>query len=104
MTNTPLLPPCAGWLQDKYDAEAARIIRLLREKRYLDAEQISDIALLPAKKARSILYRLFQDGIIRKQEIPRRSDYDPEYTFFLWGLVSCKQLQGHWQASLLTLH
>lgn len=47
-------------LNERYGQASARIVELLRRKRYLEQQKISDLAILPARDARERLYRLYK--------------------------------------------
>lgn len=70
----------------KFGAKAARLVRLLYAKHQLEEKQVADVALLPPKEARALLYRLFEARLLQFQEIPRRPDHAPTHTFYTWSV------------------
>ncbi|CAH0482254.1 unnamed protein product [Peronospora belbahrii] len=95
-----------AYVQEKYGVESARIVRLLMEKRQLEQQTISEQALLPSNDARHRLYQLYTDKLLKIQEIPKRADHNPAFTFFCWS-VDVPQMQAriaeHVQDSLCRL-
>lgn len=73
-------------MQKRFGAPAARIIRLLLHDKRLEEKQVGELALLPAKEARIVLYKLLAAHFIELQEVPRKSDHNPQFTFFLWSV------------------
>jgi len=43
---------------------------------------LAEQALIPAKEAKELLFRLVADGIVTVQEVPRRVDRHPQFTFY----------------------
>ncbi|KAG3183074.1 hypothetical protein PC128_g14364 [Phytophthora cactorum] len=81
-----------AYIQDKYGVASARIVRLLMEKRQLEQKTIGELALLPSNDARHRLYELYTDKLLKMQEIPKRADHNPAFTFFCWS-VDVPQMQ-----------
>ncbi|KAG7377123.1 DNA-directed RNA polymerase III subunit RPC3 [Phytophthora pseudosyringae] len=81
-----------AYIQDKYGVASARIVRLLMEKRQLEQKTIGELALLPSNDARHRLYELYTDKLLKMQEIPKRADHNPAFTFFSWS-VDMPQMQ-----------
>jgi DNA-directed RNA polymerase III subunit RPC3 len=75
-----------AYVQDKYGVASARIVRLLMEKRQLEQKTIGELALLPSNDARHRLYELYTDKLLKVQEIPKRADHNPAFTFFCWSV------------------
>ncbi|KAF4029623.1 RNA polymerase III subunit RPC82 [Phytophthora infestans] len=82
-----------AYIQDKYGVASARIVRLLVEKRQLEQKTIGELALLPSNDARHRLYELYTDKLLKMQEIPKRADHNPAFTFFCWS-VDVPQMQA----------
>ncbi|KAK1934243.1 DNA-directed RNA polymerase III subunit RPC3 [Phytophthora citrophthora] len=82
-----------AYIQDKYGVASARIVRLLMEKRQLEQKTIGELALLPSNDARHRLYELYTDKLLKMQEIPKRADHNPAFTFFCWS-VDVPQMQA----------
>jgi hypothetical protein len=64
------------------------IVRLLLHKGALDEKQISDALMVPSKDARTGIFGLVSKGLIDIQEIPKRPDRHPQFTFYLYAAVS----------------
>lgn len=62
----------------------ARICRVLLDKKYLDPQQVSELAMMSLRETRERLYRMYADLLLTVQEIPRRADHHPNQTFYLW--------------------
>ncbi|RLN62341.1 hypothetical protein BBJ29_006644 [Phytophthora kernoviae] len=75
-----------AYIQDKFGAASARIVRLLMEKRQLEQKTIGELALLPSNDARHRLYELYGEKLVKMQEIPKRADHNPAFTFFCWSV------------------
>eukprot|EP00939_MAST-03C_sp_MAST-3C-sp1_P001830 g1830.t1 len=77
-------------IQQKYGVSACRIVRMLRTFKYLDEKQVSIRAMLPPKEARAILYKLFDDSLIHIQEVPKKPDFSPQTTFYMYTVLKNK--------------
>ena len=55
----------------RYGLAACRIFRLLLLKKHLDQQQVADMALVPLKDARELLYRLLREGMVCVQVGPQ---------------------------------
>lgn len=74
-------------VQQRFGSKGLRLWRLLQQDKYLEAEQASKRALMPEAIARMLLHRLSQDGFVHVQEVPKRPDYAPTSTYFLYMVV-----------------
>ncbi len=74
--------------QERYNINAARTVRLLLDKGALDEKQISDSIMMPLRDARMSAFALVTGGIVELQEVPRRPDHHPQFTFYLFRAVS----------------
>eukprot|EP00271_Cylindrocystis_brebissonii_P015050 TRINITY_DN3697_c0_g1_i2.p1 TRINITY_DN3697_c0_g1~~TRINITY_DN3697_c0_g1_i2.p1 ORF type:complete len:488 (+),score=133.77 TRINITY_DN3697_c0_g1_i2:156-1619(+) len=70
----------------RYGAAGCRIFRLLHLKGQLEQKQIGEMAMVPLKEARELLYRLLQDEYLLLQEIAKSADRAPSRTFYLFRL------------------
>ncbi|NXG16505.1 RPC3 polymerase, partial [Grallaria varia] len=73
----PLLPP-------RFGSRCARIFRLLLRKKHLEQKQVEDFAMIPAKEAKDMLYRMLSENLVSLQEIPKTPDHAPSRTFYLY--------------------
>ena len=71
---------------ERYGEKSTRIFRLLLDKGQLDQKLVSELALIPMKHVRAMLYRMMQDGVIKLQEIAKRADRTPQNTYFMWSV------------------
>lgn len=78
-------------VQERFGSRCFRIFRLLLLKKHMEQKQIGELAMIPSKDAKELLYKLFAERFISLQEIPRASDYAPSRTFYLFS-VDVKQL------------
>ncbi|NXH98151.1 RPC3 polymerase, partial [Pachycephala philippinensis] len=73
----PLLP-------HRFGSRCARIFRLLLRKKHLEQKQVEDFAMIPAKEAKDMLYRMLSENLVSLQEIPKTPDHAPSRTFYLY--------------------
>ncbi|XP_032804562.1 DNA-directed RNA polymerase III subunit RPC3 isoform X1 [Petromyzon marinus] len=71
-------------VQERFGSRAARIFRLLLQKRHLEQKQVEDFAMIPAKEAKEMLYTMVSQNFVTLQEIPKAADYAPARTFYLY--------------------
>ncbi|NWV20393.1 RPC3 polymerase, partial [Origma solitaria] len=74
---TPLPP-------HRFGSRCARIFRLLLRKKHLEQKQVEDFAMIPAKEAKDMLYRMLSENLVSLQEIPKTPDHAPSRTFYLY--------------------
>ncbi|CAM9353777.1 unnamed protein product [Ectocarpus sp. 4 AP-2014] len=72
--------------RDRYGKETARIMEILLQNKYLDQQQVGEMAMIPPSDARERLYRLVRDRMVSVQEVPKRADRNPNTTFYLWTI------------------
>lgn len=73
-------------ISDKFGVASARIMKILLDFRQLEQKQIGDYAMLPSAEVRRRLCAMFAAGWVKMQEVPKRSDYNPQQTFFCWSV------------------
>lgn len=56
----PLLP-------HRFGSRCARIFRLLLRKKHLEQKQVEDFAMIPAKEAKDMLYRMLSENLVSLQ-------------------------------------
>ncbi|KAM3824646.1 DNA-directed RNA polymerase III subunit RPC3 isoform 1-T1 [Vipera latastei] len=71
-------------VQERFGSRCARIFRLLLRKRHLEQKQIEDFAMIPAKEAKEMMYKMLSANIVALQEIPKTPDHAPSRTFYLY--------------------
>ncbi|XP_057308566.1 DNA-directed RNA polymerase III subunit RPC3-like isoform X1 [Hydractinia symbiolongicarpus] len=75
---------CATVVQERFGSKACRVFRLLLEKKHLEQKQIGEIAMIPFKEVKELLYKLFEERFLQLQEISKTADYAPSRTFYLF--------------------
>lgn len=73
-------------VRERFGGPACRIFRLLMLKRQLEQKQIAEMAMIPVKDTRELLYRLTKVEFVQLQEVARTADHAPSRTFYLWNV------------------
>ncbi|OAD61408.1 DNA-directed RNA polymerase III subunit RPC3 [Eufriesea mexicana] len=74
-------------VMERFGSKAARIFRLVRERKYIEQEQIQQLAMIPAKEAKHLTYTLLQENYLQMQEIKKTGvSATPIKTFFLFHI------------------
>ncbi|XP_060109041.1 DNA-directed RNA polymerase III subunit RPC3 [Heteronotia binoei] len=71
-------------VQERFGSRCARIFRLLLRKKHLEQKQIEDFAMIPAKEAKEMMYKMLSCNVVSLQEIPKTPDHAPSRTFYLY--------------------
>ncbi|TRZ05819.1 hypothetical protein HGM15179_021289 [Zosterops borbonicus] len=71
-------------VEERFGSRCARIFRLLLRKKHLEQKQVEDFAMIPAKEAKDMLYRMLSENLVSLQEIPKTPDHAPSRTFYLY--------------------
>ncbi|KAF7238366.1 DNA-directed RNA polymerase III subunit RPC3 [Varanus komodoensis] len=71
-------------VQERFGSRCARIFRLLLRKKHLEQKQIEDFAMIPAKEAKEMMYKMLSANLVTLQEIPKTPDHAPSRTFYLY--------------------
>ncbi|NWX66171.1 RPC3 polymerase, partial [Promerops cafer] len=79
-----LHPSLIPLLLHRFGSRCARIFRLLLRKKHLEQKQVEDFAMIPAKEAKDMLYRMLSENLVSLQEIPKTPDHAPSRTFYLY--------------------
>lgn len=74
----------ASTVQDRFGAKSCRIFRLLLSKKFLEQRQIEELAMIPARDAKEMTYKMFQEKFVAAQEIPRTPDFAPSRMIYLF--------------------
>ena len=84
-------------VRERFGGPACRIFRLLLLKRNLEQKQIAEMAMIPVKDTRELLYKLLKAEYVQIQEVARTSDHAPSRTFYLWrvDLLHVVEQVGH---------
>ncbi|KAG8432050.1 hypothetical protein GDO86_019517 [Hymenochirus boettgeri] len=80
-------------VQERFGSRSARIFRLLLRKRHLEQKQVEDFAMIPAKEAKDMLYKLLSQNLVSLQEIPKTPDHAPSRTFYLYTVTTLPAAQ-----------
>ncbi|XP_076227355.1 RNA polymerase III subunit C isoform X2 [Nomia melanderi] len=56
-------------VMERFGSKAARIFRLVRDRKFIEIEQIQQLAMIPAKEAKHLTYTLLQENYLQMQEI-----------------------------------
>ncbi|KAK7605428.1 hypothetical protein V9T40_007286 [Parthenolecanium corni] len=59
----------SGILNEKFGPKAARVFNIVRDKKFIELEQIPRIAMLADKEAKQITYKLLEENFIQMQEL-----------------------------------
>jgi DNA-directed RNA polymerase III subunit RPC3 len=60
-------------------------LRLVRAKKFVEQEQIQQVAMIPAKEAKLLTYRLLEENFLQMQELRKSlASNVPNKTFFLF--------------------
>ncbi|PBC33528.1 DNA-directed RNA polymerase III subunit RPC3 [Apis cerana cerana] len=74
-------------VMERFGSKAARIFRLVRARKYIEQEQIQQLAMIPAKEAKHLTYSLLQENYLQMQEIKKSGvSAAPIKTFFLFHI------------------
>ncbi|MBN3324675.1 RPC3 polymerase, partial [Atractosteus spatula] len=57
-------------VQERFGSRSARIFRLLLRKRHLEQKQVEDFAMIPAKEAKEMMYRMLSENLVQLQVSP----------------------------------
>ncbi|XP_076665582.1 RNA polymerase III subunit C [Andrena cerasifolii] len=74
-------------VMERFGSKAARIFRLVRDRKYIEQERIQQLAMIPAKEAKHLTYTLLQENYLQMQEIKKGGvAAAPVKTFFLFHI------------------
>ncbi|XP_053975450.1 DNA-directed RNA polymerase III subunit RPC3 [Hylaeus anthracinus] len=74
-------------VMERFGTKAARIFRLVRDRKYIEQERIQQLAMIPAKEAKYLTYTLLQENYLQVQEIKKPGvSTAPMKTFFLFHI------------------
>ncbi|KAF2073065.1 hypothetical protein CYY_005620 [Polysphondylium violaceum] len=71
-------------IKQRFGDNGLRVFKLLLIKNLLEPKQIADMAMIPIKECKTLLFNMMQKSIIRLQEVPRSSDHFANRTFYLF--------------------
>ncbi|XP_015118884.1 DNA-directed RNA polymerase III subunit RPC3 [Diachasma alloeum] len=74
-------------VMERFGSKAARIFRLVKSKKYIEVEQIQQLAMIPAKEAKHLTFILFQENYLQMQEVKKAGvSQAPLKAFFLFHI------------------
>ncbi|XP_065516314.1 DNA-directed RNA polymerase III subunit RPC3 isoform X4 [Lathamus discolor] len=56
-------------VEERFGSRCARIFRLLLRKKHLEQKQVEDFAMIPAKEAKDMLYRMLSENLVVLQSV-----------------------------------
>ncbi|EPY89982.1 DNA-directed RNA polymerase III subunit RPC3 [Camelus ferus] len=56
-------------VQERFGSRCARIFRLVLQKKHLEQKQVEDFAMIPAKEAKDMLYKMLSENFISLQSV-----------------------------------
>lgn len=59
--------PSASLSLPRFGSRCARIFRLVLQKKHLEQKQVEDFAMIPAKEAKDMLYKMLSENFISLQ-------------------------------------
>lgn len=63
-------------------------------KSNLEQKQVAELAMIPVKDTRELLYKLLKAEYVQIQEVSRTSDHAPSRTFFLWRVDLARAIEN----------
>ncbi|CAK4629656.1 hypothetical protein LEN26_007261 [Aphanomyces euteiches] len=75
-----------SFVHEKYGAASARLVRVITDQRQVEQKTLGEMALLPAAETRTRLFDMYRDKLLNLQEIPKRADYNPQFTLYCWSI------------------
>ncbi|RZF32383.1 hypothetical protein LSTR_LSTR001847 [Laodelphax striatellus] len=72
-------------IEQRFGMKAARIFRLVKTKKFVEQEQIQQLAMISDKEAKQITYKLLQENFLQMQELRKpAAGSGPNKSFFLF--------------------
>lgn len=59
--------PFAASFLSRFGSRCARIFRLVLQKKHLEQKQVEDFAMIPAKEAKDMLYKMLSENFMSLQ-------------------------------------
>lgn len=70
---------------EKFDSKAARLFRLVKTRKYIEPDQLQQLAMIPAKEAKRLSYELLEENFLQIQELKKAvSNNGPNKSFTLF--------------------
>jgi DNA-directed RNA polymerase III subunit RPC3 len=71
---------------NRFNKWTGRVVRLLLQKKYVEQGKLGEMAIIPSRDARELLYWLYRERWIDYLEISKRNDFNPASTYYFWTL------------------
>lgn len=72
---------------EKFHTKAARIFRLVKTKKFIEPDQIQQLAMIPAKEAKRLSYQLLEENFLQLQELRKsQCNMAPNKSFILFHI------------------
>ncbi|XP_017785236.1 PREDICTED: DNA-directed RNA polymerase III subunit RPC3 [Nicrophorus vespilloides] len=72
---------------EKFDSKAARIFCLVKNKSYIEPDQIQKMAMIPAKESKKLTYELLEENFLQVQELKKApASSGPAKSFILFHI------------------
>jgi DNA-directed RNA polymerase III subunit RPC3 len=88
---------------DSQGEVAARICNIISITGHMEAENIAESAMVPAKDSREVLHRLYRDNYISLFNINQGKQHNPASMFYLWSTSRAKSLRNATDSVLTAL-
>ncbi|OXU26186.1 hypothetical protein TSAR_007003 [Trichomalopsis sarcophagae] len=74
-------------VMERFGSKAARIFRLIRSHKYIEQEKINQIAMIPAKEAKILTFKLLEENFLQIHELKKAGvSTAPTKIFFLFHI------------------
>lgn len=70
--------------RERFGVKCHRIFAIVLNKKMIEQKQVSELAMVPFKDAKELLYKLYSEGFLAIQELHRTPDFSPLRTFYLF--------------------
>ncbi|KAL4227603.1 DNA-directed RNA polymerase III subunit RPC3 [Mactra antiquata] len=71
-------------VQERFGSKSLRIFKVLLLKEHLEQKQIEEMAMIPSKEAKELLYNMFAQKFVSVTEISKTADHAPARTFYFF--------------------
>ena len=71
---------------DRQGERAARVVRILQLRGWLESDTLATLTMVPAMEARGILHNLYQNGYVELFPMSNSRHHNPSGAVYLWGV------------------
>jgi len=71
-------------VRERFGPKSHRIFSIVMAKKMIEQKQVAELALIPYKDAKELLYTLYTENFLEIQELHRTPDFSPLRTFYLF--------------------